>query len=286
MKTALRILAWLVGVLVVAAIAAYAWAHIVSERHITATHPFKPMPIAVPTDAASVEEGTRLATVRACNGCHGKRGEGTVIFDDAKIARIVAPNLTVAARKYDDAQLAAIIRSGVRPDGRSLAVMPSQVYAHLTDEDLGRIIAFVRSLPTTEGLAPGFDVGPLGRVGLAAGKFKMITEEISTGKAPTAAPEGSVQARGRYLARTICAECHGTDMLGKTTPAYVATDLRIVGAYTPEAFTQLLRTGVALGGRPLPFMGPIARSHLAKLNDDEIAALYAYLKGFGATPAS
>ena len=40
---------------------------------------------------------------------------------------------------------------------------------------------------------------------------------------------------------------------------------------------QLLRTGVALGGRNLETMGPAARNNLSHFTDAEIAALYSYL---------
>jgi hypothetical protein len=52
-----------------------------------------------------------------------------------------------------------------------------------------------------------------------------------------------------------------------------------VYSYTPEGFTQLLRTGVALGGRQLGMMSEEARNNLSHLTDAEISALYAYLHG-------
>ena len=280
----IRFMGWLLGLVLVVIVAGAIWAYLVSGQKLATTYPFTPVKVALPTDAAAIEEGRRLATFRGCNGCHGKRGEGTVLFDDPKIARIVAPNLTAAAKKYDDAQLAGIVRSGVRPDGRSMVVMPSQEYLHLTDEDLGRILAWMRSLPPTDGLSPAFEVGPLGRVGIATGKLKVVAEEIKQGREPAAAKPGSIEERGRYLARTTCAECHATDLHGKTTPAYVSTDLRVVAAYDLEAFKTLLRKGVAIGGRELPFMGPTSRNHLAAMNDAEVEALFAYLKGTAGAP--
>ena len=278
MKTLLRAAGWLAVVVVVLALAGYAWAHVASQRELDTIHPFTAVPVVLPADAASLEEGRRLATIRGCNGCHGPRGEGRVLFDDPKIARIVAPNLTLAARKYSDAELAGMLKQGVRPDGRSMVVMPSQLYRHLTDADLARILAWLKGLPAVEGLGPDFSPGPLGRVGIAAGKLKVIAREISEGRDAPAAPAGTPLARGRYLAITVCAECHGTDLAGKTTPAYVAPDLRSVRAYSAEAFTALVRKGVAVGGRELPFMGPISRDHLSRLDDAEIADLHAYLK--------
>ncbi|MBZ8134031.1 cytochrome c [Afifella sp. IM 167] len=47
-----------------------------------------------------------------------------------------------------DAQVARILKEGVRPDGsKMLPPMPYAFYAHLKDEDLQAIIAYLRSLP-------------------------------------------------------------------------------------------------------------------------------------------
>jgi hypothetical protein len=51
----------------------------------------------------------------------------------------------------------------------------------------------------------------------------------------------------------------------------------VVSAYDPEAFTRLLRSGVALGGRQLGVMSQQARNNLAQLTDSEISALHSYL---------
>jgi hypothetical protein len=51
--------------------------------------------------------------------------------------------------------------------------MPSEVFIGLTDEDLGRIIAFLKTPPLVAGPGPGLELGPLGRIGLATGRFKL-----------------------------------------------------------------------------------------------------------------
>ena len=82
---------------------------------------------------------------------------------------------------------------------------------------------------------------------------------------------------GRYLAMTLCAACHGTDLRGVANPTYVSPNLQVVAAYSAEQFARLLRMGVPLGGQTLTTMGPYARGHLALLSDAEIASLHAYL---------
>jgi mono/diheme cytochrome c family protein len=277
MKRLLRWTGIAAGILAALIIVAYAIAYIVSERVLRRTYEVPAVAIAIPTDPESISEGRRLATTRGCfNGCHGKNAEGVVMFDEPMIARIVAPNLTTAIRKYSDAQIAVIVRYGVRPDGRSMLVMPAEAFVWMTDADLGRIIAFLKSLPLSTGPGPGISPGPLGRIGLATGKFKTVTQLIADAQPPPEAT--SAQATfGRYLARTTCAQCHGTNLRGDSTPDFTSPDLRIVAAYSPEAFAELMRTGVPLGGRKLDTMGPWARQTLSQLTDAEIAALYSYL---------
>ncbi|HMI54692.1 MAG TPA: hypothetical protein VK494_00750 [Gemmatimonadaceae bacterium] len=51
---------------------------------------------------------------------------------------MVAPNLSVTLHEYSTPQLEAIIRRGVRPNGRSVIIMPSQMFNTLSDQDLER----------------------------------------------------------------------------------------------------------------------------------------------------
>src|SRR5574337_1740813 len=96
-------------------VVAYAVAYILSERILRRTYDVPAVAISLPTDAESITEGRRLATIHGCfDGCHGKEAHGAVMFDEPMIARIVAPNLTAAFRRYSDAQLAVIIRRGLR----------------------------------------------------------------------------------------------------------------------------------------------------------------------------
>jgi len=271
-----RIAAAIGGIVLLAVIAAAA-IHVASERELQRQYDVRPGSLLVPTDAASIAEGQRLASVHGClPGCHGQRAEGRVMFDDPMVGRIVAPDLSAAVRRYDDGEFAAIVRQGVRPDGRSLLVMPSEAYASMSDVDLGRIVGFLRSLPAAHGPGPQVDLGPLGRFGLATGKFRTAARIVAETNPPPAA-HGVEAERGRYLARLACGHCHSPDLHGDSNPSFTSPDLHVVAAYSPEAFARLVRTGRALGDRELGMMSRWARSNLSHLTDDEIAALYTYL---------
>ena len=259
------------------AIVGYAIVYVLSERVLHRTYAIPPVAISIPADAASITEGRRLATIRGCyGGCHGKVAEGVVMFDEPMIGTVVAPNLTAAVRKYSDVQLVGMIRNGLRPGGQSMMVMPAEVFGLLSDEDLGRIIAFLKSLPAVDGPGPSLSMGPLGRIGLAIGQFKPVAQLIAESVPPPDAMNEEA-ARGRYLARTTCAQCHGTSLRGDSNPDFTSPTLQTVSAYSAPAFTELMRNGVALGGRKLDTMGPWARKVLSNLTDAEISALYSYL---------
>jgi cytochrome c553 len=278
MRRALRWTGIALGGLAILLIIAYAIVYVLSERVLGRTYKVPATVVSIPTDDASIAEGRRQAIIRGCVGsCHGKQAEGIVMFDEPMIGRVVAPNLTAAVRKYSDPELVGIIRHGVRPGGRSMIIMPSEVFVLMTDDDLGRTIAFLKALPPAEGPGPSLSLGPLGRLGLAIGQFKPVAQLIAeTIPPPDATSEDA--ARGRYLARTICAHCHGTSLRGDSNPDFTSPSLQVAAAYSPEAFGALMRTGAALGGRNLPTMGPWARQHLSYLTDAEMAALYSYLR--------
>ncbi|PLX35262.1 MAG: cytochrome C [Hyphomicrobiales bacterium] len=66
----------------------------------------------------------------------------------------VSANITpTGLGKYSDAELKAMITTGKRANGTHLKPpMPYPYYAHMRDEDLEAIIAYLRSLPAKQGL--------------------------------------------------------------------------------------------------------------------------------------
>ncbi len=62
--------------------------------------------------------------------------------------------------------------------------MPSEVFAGLRDQDLGRIIALLKTLPSVAGPDPRLELAPLGRLGRAAGRFKLAAQLIADAVPP------------------------------------------------------------------------------------------------------
>jgi mono/diheme cytochrome c family protein len=247
--------------------------------------------ITVPADAASISEGARLARLRGCNGgCHGDTAEGSVFFELFDGTRVVAPDLGGLAAEYSAADLEGVIRHGVRPDGSGVlgVCMPSEMFQHLNDADLGKIIAFVRDQPPREVELLPSRYGPVARLMLLQLKQRydaLLAAELIDHDAPRVAASGEDPlVRGRYLALSVCTECHGADLRGiaeEGTP-----DLAIVTAYSSEDFHTLMRTGVPLGGRKLGMMADVALSRFAYFTDEEIEDVYGYLKTLAGTPLS
>ena len=284
-----RALAVGAGVVLTLVVLVAAAVYVRSALVLRRTYDVPLVPVAVPADTAALAEGARLAATRGCTGCHGERLEGRVFFEEPGVARLVAPNLTRAVREYSDAELARVIRHGVRRDGTSVFAMPSATFAGLSDADLGRLIAYLRSVPPADG--PGYEltIGPLGRFGLATGKFTPVAAGIdhaavgrdgatprATGPGGRALPQ-SPKVLGRYVAHTACVECHGAELRGgpRTRAPSLAA---VVARYSVAEFATLLRTGVTSGGREVGLMSDMARRRYVHLTDDEILGLYLYLR--------
>ena len=266
-----RALVALLVLLALGVLALYGWTEHILRRNFD-------VPLTAftaPSGADAVALGQRQARLRGCfNGCHGDRMEGKVMVDEPWVGRLVAPDLGELATRMNDAELERAIRRGVKADGRGVAMMPSYMFYDLSDGDLGAIIAFVRTQPRGSGLTGEVALGPLGRLGVAVGELDLAIDSIQHGRPRLDHGGGSDPiAFGRYLARTLCTECHGLELKGgDDTP-----DLAIARAYGKDGLREFFKTGVALGGRELELMSPVARERLSHLTDDEVSALYDYL---------
>lgn len=226
-----------------------------------------------------VEHGRRLSSVLGCSGCHGADLTGKD-WSDPGFGRLWTTNLPQAVPDYTDAQLAATIRGGTRPDGSVLWEMPSRIFTQLNDADMAAVIAFLRSRPPvgTVHPRPVFEAG--GRAEIASGLLKSSAAEVAAAVAAQPPDLGADLALGRYLVRATCAECHGLDLRGSTS----RPDLRMVTAYDASQFETLMRTGKAIGDREVGLMSEVARSRFSHFTDRERQAVHLYLQKLGEAP--
>lgn len=273
----LRWAGYAVGALIVLALVAFAAIWLLGGRKLAGASAAS-VQLAAPS-AAQLADAPRMLTVLRCDGCHAKGLRGDLFFDEPHVARIYAPNLTAIAAHASDEQLARAITRGIGTDGRALVIMPSATFGRLEPSEVAALIAAIRALPKVGPATPTRQVGILGRLGLVTGKFHTTPEQVAqyAGKLPI--DLGPQYARGRHIAASNCAECHGADVGGgEAEPGLNAPDLIIAGAYDRAAFKTLMRTGIPPGGRKLRLMDEIARDSLSHLTDAEIADLYAYLQ--------
>jgi cytochrome c553 len=276
-----RLMKWLgiaAGGVAVLAICAAAYVWIGSELILNARHPVRPEPLPKPSPAA-VAGALHQMRVMGCTSCHGEGLRGKLMFEQANVARVYAPNVPLLIADMTDEQVAQAMRQGVRPDGRAMWVMPAKVIARLDREETAAIIAYLRTLPRTGRQTPPIEILPLGRVGLVTRKFSPEPAHLAAYKASYPVDLGPELAAGRKFAAVVCAECHGPALGGMTMEdGNTPPDLKVVGAYDLPAFTTLMRTGKPIGGRDLGLMTAISKENLVHMTDAEIADLYAYLK--------
>jgi len=95
-------------------------------------------------EGPTAEYGKYLVQTGACSGCHGDNLGGS------KAGDVVTPNLTPSGElgKWTEADFVKVIRTGVRPDGRTLSTfMPWQLMKDLSDTELSAYWAYLHSLP-------------------------------------------------------------------------------------------------------------------------------------------
>lgn len=118
--------------------------------------------VSAPPQGVSVEYGAYLAgPVAHCMECHTTFGPAGPMMDmhlgaggfafHGPWGTSIAPNITSHAdglAGYSDAEIAAMITAGKRPDGSPmLPPMPYGYLARMTPDDLAAVIAYLRSLP-------------------------------------------------------------------------------------------------------------------------------------------
>jgi len=142
-----------------------------------------------------------------------------VMVDAFPIGSLLAPNLTlgIGSRTADfkPRDWDRIVRHGVLRDGHP-AVMPSEDFQHMSDQELSDIVSYIRSLPPVNNTVPRSTFGPLGKVLVATGKMNFSASLIASRDTPHLIypPAESASADfGKHLA-SICVGCHGPDLSG------------------------------------------------------------------------
>jgi mono/diheme cytochrome c family protein len=254
----------------------------------------------IPESPSHLEYGQHIFRFRGCEACHGEKLEGKVYLSDPALGEVVASNLTngqggVAGRYQKDSDWVNAIRHGVRPEGTPLLFMPSTEFYFLSDDDLGAVIAYIKSMPPVDSEVPSSQLSLTGRVAMTLVKeLTFIPAEMIPHGAPRpAAPSpGITPEYGEYLTQS-CKVCHGPGMSGGEIPAFpeayppaanlTTSPERYLPYWDEEGFVKIMRTGVTRHGREVnPAYMPW--TSYKYMTDDELKAVWAYLQALPPRP--
>ena len=314
MKKVLIILAAVLGLVLVGAGGFYVWAGSATTKNVsrTLTAHTVDFPIPFPLSAEEVKRrkltpaaadsvaraealarGQHLIESRyACMECHGADLGGGVMLDAAPIGKWYGPNLTAGAGSrtpgFTTADWDRIVRHGILPSGNP-AIMPSQDFAQMSDQELSDLIVLIRSHPAVDRTTPPISFGPVAKMLIATGKMKPSADVIATHDAPhlTVPPAtAATVAFGRHMAN-LCLGCHSADLAGGPIiggdpawpPARNLTPHETgLGPWTYEQFVAAMREAKRPDGSMLKSPMSDMPKYATKMLDVELEALWLYLR--------
>jgi len=252
-------------------------------------------PIAMKSDAASVDRGRYLFASRGCGDCHGATGQGNVVVDDDGMF-VRSPDISASPQgvvaRYQDVDWVRTIRHGVKPDGRPVMVMPSEEYNRLVDSDVAAIVAYARQLPPASGAPAEVRLPMMVKALYAAGVVRDASEKIDH-TLPSAQPvaEGVTAEHGAYVANG-CVGCHGQRLEGGKIPGAppswpAAAKLNpgpgsALDRYaSADAFMAMLKTGKRPDGSEVSKVMPFVS--LKQISEVDARALYLHLRSLPAS---
>jgi len=247
--------------------------------------------LALPTDEEARTEGKRIFQYRGCEACHGEQLQGLVYMDNPAIGQVITPNLTSGeggiGKERSDEDLLRAIRYGIRPNGTPLLFMPSTEFYYMSDGDLAKVMAYIRSIPPIDNEMPASKLSSTGFVAMnLVNTITFIPAELIPHDAPRpTVPEPAVSAEyGQYLAIS-CLVCHGPTLSGGEIPGFpsewpAAPNLTAgKGSRLPSwgeaGFIEIIRTGKkhgrVIGSGYMPW------TSYRHMTDNELRAIYMYL---------
>ncbi|MFT3894705.1 MAG: cytochrome c [Anaerolineales bacterium] len=291
MKSILKWMGIITGVLFGLLIAGMLALYMSGRARLYKKYDVSVQPVSIPNDAESLAEGKRIFQYRGCEACHGEQLQGLVYMDNPALGQVITPNLTTGkggiGSLRSDLDLVRSIKHGIRPDGTPLLFMPSTEFYSLSDADLGKVLAYIRSKPPVDKETQPSVLSFTGFI--AMNIVKSITfipaELIPHDQASPIAPEpGLTVEYGEYLSLS-CKVCHGLTLSGGEIPGFPA-EWPAPPNLTPGSgsrlpmwedtgFIDIIRDGEKHGLRLSPLYMPWKSYRY--MTDDELRAVYLYL---------
>ena len=287
LKWLMIIIGGLLGLILIIGLVLYGIGQARLNKNFTIT----PRMVEIPTDEVSLREGKRIFQYRGCEACHGDHLQGVVYLENPAIGQVITPNLTTGeggiGDERTDLDLIRAVKYGVSADGTASLFMPSTEFYYLSDLDLGRVLAYIRSMPPVDNLPEPSELSTTGFIvmNLTQEITFLPAELIPLEEEPPAAPEPGLTAEyGEYLALS-CPVCHGLGLSGGEIPGFppewpAAGNLTSgSGSRLPtwgeEGFIEIIQNGEKHGRAIHPdYMPWTSYRHMNKL---ELRAVYQYL---------
>jgi mono/diheme cytochrome c family protein len=278
----------LIVLILVAIGAGLAFAYYLADQRLEETYSVPDSNVVVATDPDSIEHGKHLVqSLAGCQDCHGEDLSGQLFFDDPLSGTIASKNLTSGrgglGAVYEVDDWVRAIRHGIDRYGKPLIGIPSNIYANISDSDLGAIIGYLKTLPPVDKVHPEDKVGLLTRVFILLDPSILPAQVIDHATTVVEGPEPGISTEyGEYLA-IACTICHGEDFSGG---AGAGGGLNLTGGgdlanWTESEFMETIRTGITPTGIHLdPTLMPWER--VRTLTDDELKAIWLYLNSLPA----
>ncbi len=263
------------------------------------------------TDSAVIARGRYLVRdIVNCAQCHGDTTQRAALAEGADVplsggntwvippgtfhARNITPENETGIGRFPDGAIARALRLGVGSDGRAL--LPFMELQGLSDEDLVAVVSYLRTQPPVHNVVPAHQYNLLG----AVVKATVLANPVGPSGTPLkTSPHGPTIENGRYLVESVglCWACHtqrseqtgeliGPRFGGNTTfketgdPGHIWSPPNItsdpatgrLGKMTADEFVDRFRGGRLIPGSPMPWQG------LQRMNEDDLRAMYLYLK--------
>ena len=253
--------------------------------------------IVIPTDAASIEMGKHL-TETLCAHCHANDLSGMTWFSFPPAGTVDSANLTsgeggIGREFTTDEDYVRAVRHGVNPEGKPI-FMPSVVaFQDISDEELGALIAYLKTVPPVDHKTNGQQFTPLAKIMVGAGIIKLPVEIVSHKSHVTAPAAGVTNEYGQYLVTISgCFDCHAANLAGGPYPQPGVSLLvpNITpggepGSWTEDQFFTTIRTGITPDGHQMnPEYMPWPQIRLS--TNDELKAIWMYLQSVPANEQS
>jgi mono/diheme cytochrome c family protein len=250
-----------------------------------------------------VKRGDYLVNgILTCGNCHTPKGptgdimekafSGGLSWDEPPF-KVTAPNITqdkeTGIGDWTDAQIKTLLRTGVRPNGVTIAmVMPVGFYDIMTERDLDAVVAYLRTIKPIKNTVPP-----------PVYKMPQVFFPFPGGEKPyTEAMMSDKLKKGFYLATIAhCMECHtpmgprgrefatklGTGGFEFPGPWGVSVSRNItssktkgIGGWTDDEIKRAITTGVSRDGSKLK--PPMGFHYYSTVTAADLDAVVAYLR--------